>query len=277
MRLLLGIFLAGLATAGDVSFKIAGLRVTPAAWDKRANLTKLADFARQAATQGAQLVVTPEGFLEGYVGNKARTTDLARERYFAVGEPLDGPIMNSVRELARELRIFLLVGFAERSGDRMLNSAVIFSPEGSLVSRYSKTHTGNGEPFNTKGTEFTVVDTPLGCLGTLICMDRQMPETSRILALRGAQLILVPAWGTSGELNDIMMRTRAYENGVWVAFVHPKRCLIIDPRGRIVAQDHGEADQIVTAEIALRSDQNRGSPIRFRRPELYQELSRPPR
>ena len=50
-------------------------------------------------------------------------------------------------------------------------------------------------------------------------------------------------------MNDIMMRVRAYENGVWLAFIHPKRTLIIDPRGKIIAQSQGEQDQIVTATI----------------------------
>src|SRR5262249_60031824 len=87
-------------------------------------------------------------------------------------------------------------------------------------------------------------------------------------------LILVPAWGMYGEKNDVMMRTRDFENGVWVAFVHPKRCLIIDPRGKIVAQDSGEGDQIVTARVTL--DQRVGrSAIRSRRPELYGDILGP--
>jgi predicted amidohydrolase len=80
----------------------------------------------------------------------------------------------------------------------------------------------------------------------------------------------------SGETNDIMMRTRAYENGVWVFFVHPKRCLLIDPSGKIVAQDTGDQDQLVTATIRLDDRIGRG-PIRFRRPELYREILSAPR
>jgi predicted amidohydrolase len=150
---------------------------------------------------------------------------------------------------------------------------VIVAPDGAIASRYSKAHTADDEPFNTKGTEFPVIDTPLGRWGTLICMDRQLPETSRILAIKGAQLILVPAWGMSGEMNDVMMRTRAFENGVHIAFVHPKRCLIIAPTGEIIAQDLGAGDEIVTAQITLRAS-GTGSPIRHRRPEIYGELLR---
>ncbi|MCX6620639.1 MAG: carbon-nitrogen hydrolase family protein, partial [Acidobacteria bacterium] len=158
-------------------------------------------------------------------------------------------------------------------GDKVYNSLVVFSPAGGIVTHYSKSHTALDEPFNTKGAEFPVVDTPLGRWGTLICMDRQLPETSRILAIKGAQLILVPAWGMHGEMNDTMMRTRAYENGVWVAFVHPRRCLFIDPRGAIIAQDTpGDEDQVVTAKILLDQRVGKG-PIQFRRPEIYGEIT----
>jgi predicted amidohydrolase len=154
----------------------------------------------------------------------------------------------------------------------MYNTVAIFSPDGNVASRYSKTHTADDEPFNTKGTEFPVVDTPYGRWGTLICMDRQLPETARILALKGAQLILVPAWGMSGEMNDVMMRTRAFENGVHLAFVHPRRCLIIAPTGAVLAQDRNDGDEIVTARLVL-CEAGAQSAIRRRRPELYGDLS----
>ena len=116
-----------------------------------------------------------------------------------------------------------------------------------------------------------MVDTALGRWGTVICMDRQLPETSRILAVKGAQLILVPAWGMYGEINDVMMRTRAFENGVHVLFVHPRRCLIIDPDGTVIAQDKGNGDEVVTAHVTLSPSGTHG-PIRRRRPEIYGEL-----
>jgi predicted amidohydrolase len=182
--------------------------------------------------------------------------------------------MGRVAALARELKIYLLVGYAERREDHMYNSVILYSPEGGVVTRYSKSHTAYDEAFNTKGAEFPVVDTPLGRWGTLICMDRQLPETSRILAIKGAQIILVPAWGMCGEMNDVLMRTRAFENGVHVASVHPKRCLLISPDGLIMAQDSREGVEIVKACITLRPS-GFDSPIRQRRPEIYGELLRP--
>jgi predicted amidohydrolase len=216
-----------LAMAEPPQFVVAGLRVMPDRWDKESNFRKLNQFARQAVAQGANVVVTPEGFLDGYVGNDR---DLDKEKYFGVAEPVDSPMLQRVRNLARELRIHLAIGFPELRGERVYNSVAIFGPDGKLVSLYSKTHCGS-ELLNTEGTEFPVVQTTLGRWGTLICLDRQLPETSRILAIKGAQMTLNPSYGMYGELNDAMMRTRAYENGVYVVFVHPKRCLIIDPKG----------------------------------------------
>jgi predicted amidohydrolase len=282
MKLLTGISFAllvgKLAWGAEVSFIFAGLSLTPKPWDKEANLAKLERYARQAAARGASVIATPEGYLEGYVGNEKRTPDLLqiREKYVDVGEDLDGRMLGRIRDLARELKVYLLVGFAERRQGKMYNSAVILSPDGAVVSHYSKSHTASDEPLNTKGTEFPVADTRFGRWGTLICFDRQLPETSRILALKGARFILVPAWGGYGEMNDIMMRVRAYENGVWLAFVHPNRCLIIDDRGTIVAQNTGAGDQIVTATITIH-DENRSALLKERRPELYGDLARPAR
>ncbi len=257
---------------GNVSLTLAGLRVAPTPWDKQGNFETLERFAHRAVDQGAQLVVTPEGFLEGYVWNDENPQDFSKERYFEIGEYADGPLLCRVGALASKLDIYLAVGIAERRDERMYNSMFIYSPEGVAVSRYAKTHTAGDEPYNSKGTEFPVVDTSFGRWGTVICMDRQLPETSRILAVKGAQLILVPAWGMCGEINDVMMRTRAFENGLHVLFVHPRRCLIIGPDGTVIAQDAGKGDEVVTAQVTLSPSGTYG-PIRRRRPEIYGELA----
>ncbi len=253
-------------------FVLAGLRATPRPWDKDANIATLERLTRQAAHAGAQVVVTPEGFVEGYVWHDDFPKDFSRERYLEIGEAVDGPVLARLGALAADLKIYLAVGFAERRGEQMFNSVAVLSPDGAVASLYAKTHTaGDDEWFNSKGSEFPVFDTPFGRMGTLICMDRQLPETSRILAVKGAQLILVPAWGMYGAMNDVMMRTRAFENGVYICFVHPHRCLIIDPAGTIVAHDSPGPEEIVTARIALPAGRVE-SPINARRPEIYGEL-----
>jgi N-carbamoylputrescine amidase len=119
-----------------------------------------------------------------------------------------------------------------------------------------------------------VFSTPLGRMGILICFDRQLPETARILAIKGAQFILVPAFGlASTEMNeDILMRTRAYENAVYAAHVHPVNTFIVDPEGTIIAQSRGDSEEIVMARITL--DERIGSrkSFRNRRPDIYGEM-----
>lgn len=253
---------------------VAALSLTPEPWDKQANLAKLERFARQAAAQGAQVIVAPEGFLEGYVGNQHRTPGLTRERYAAeAAERLDGPLLGRVRGLARELNVYLMTGFAESRAGGVYNSAVMFGPDGNVVLHYFKSHTMNDEPFNTKGDAFPVASTPFGRWGALICFDRQVPEAARILAINGADIIFVPAWGGYGEMNDLMMRVRAYENGAYLAFVHPKRALLIDASGAIIAQNQGEHDQIVAGTFTVPS-RRKHSLLQYRRPELYQDLIR---
>src|SRR5262249_36969999 len=139
------------------SFKLAGLSLMAEPWNKAANYAKLEHYAREAAARGAQVIVAPEGYLEGYVGNDNRTPDLTRERYLGVGEELDGPLLNRVSSLARELKVYLSVGFAEKRRGKMYNSSVIFAPDGRVVSHYSKNHTASDEPFNEKGSGFSVV------------------------------------------------------------------------------------------------------------------------
>lgn len=254
---------------------MAGLCVTPKPWDKQGNFAKLELFAKKAAADGAQLVVTPEGFLEGYLWQDDDPQEFTREQYLEVGESIEGDFVARVTRLSGELGIYLGLGFAERHGNLMYNTFAMFGPSGDLVSRHLKCHTADDEPYNTKGIELSVFDTPLGPWGVLICMDRQPPEAMRVLALKGARLVIIPAWGMCGEINDAMMRTRAYENGVYVLFVHPKRCLIIDPGGKIVAEDLGRADSVVSAQIEL-ADFSQLSPIQYRRPELYGEITRKP-
>lgn len=259
----------------EPGFLMAALSITPEPWNKQANFDKFARFTRQAASQGAQVIAAPEGYLEGYVGNQGRTPGLEETTYLArAAEDLKGPLLSQVRDLARELRVYLMIGFAEKRHGKVYNSAVMFSPQGEITSHYSKSHTMNDEPFNTKGESFPVAKTEFGHWGTLICFDRQVPEAARILAVKGADMLFVPAWGSYGEMNDQLMRVRAYENGVNLAFIHPKRALLIDAGGNILAQNEGEHDQIVMARFTV-SAKRKHSLLKYRRPALYRELAQP--
>jgi (R)-amidase len=253
------------------SFLIAAMCVEPKPWDKEHNLALLERYARDATKQGASLVVTCEGFMDGYTSNPKTRPDTNRERYRAIGEPLDGPWLTRVKELARELKTYLSVGIAERSGDERHNSVVVISPAGEVVLHYSKTHCMD-EPFNTPGNSFPIAATDVGVLGALICYDRRFPEVPRILALKGANVLLVPAYGRDGERNEALLRTRAWENSVWVVYVRQNQALVINPSGKIIARDKGQGDELVFARIELGGEKGTGEIFERRAPEIYREL-----
>ena len=128
---------------------VAGICVTPKPWDKLGNFAKLEIFAGRAAADGAQLVVTPEGFLEGYLWQDDDPQEFTREQYLEVGESIDGDFVARAASLAGDLGIYLGLGFAERQGSLMYNSMALFGPGGDLISRHLKCHTADDEPFNT--------------------------------------------------------------------------------------------------------------------------------
>ncbi|MGD8237586.1 MAG: carbon-nitrogen hydrolase family protein [Armatimonadota bacterium] len=248
---------------------LAGICQPRIRWDREKSYREAEALVKTAADRGAQIACLPEGALEGYI---VQQKGLTPERYRSIGETVpDGEYVRRYRELARRLGIYLVPGFAERAGRKMHNACLLIGPDGEIIGHYRKTHLMHREPLNEAGTQLPVYDLPFGRVGMMICFDRQPPETARILAVKGADLILNPAMGSYGGMNDIMMRTRAYENSLHVAFVHFHDCLLIDARGNIVARYQEGGDRVVMAELDLA--ENRGRLLKYRKPELYDELT----
>jgi N-carbamoylputrescine amidase len=144
--------------------------------------------ARDAFARGADLALLPELVVPGYVSDRERLAPLA--------EPLDGPTVGAWRELAAETGRWVAGGFCERDGDDLYNAVAVVGPEG-VALHYRKLHLFAAEKhaFAPGDLGLPVADTPLGRLGVCVCYDLRFVETARILALRGADLILVPtAW-----------------------------------------------------------------------------------
>src|SRR5207244_3808651 len=111
-------------------------------------------------------------------------------------------------------------------------------------------------------------------MGVLICFDRQPPENARTLALRGAQFIVVPAYGRTStpKDEDMMLRTRALENGVCVIYTSPRNAFVADPVGDLADQVRSDTDALVLGKITLDNRIGDRNSIRIRRPELYGQL-----
>jgi len=135
--------------AGTRTLRVAGLMVKPVKWDKEANKRLLEKAIREAKDKGAELIVTPEGALEGYVVNEViRATGPERqiltERFNALAEPCDGPYLRHFQELAKELKVHLILGFLEADDARTHNTAVLIRPDGTIAGKYRKTHFAQG-------------------------------------------------------------------------------------------------------------------------------------
>jgi predicted amidohydrolase len=279
LRFLSGLLIAVLpmcgALAADHTFVVATLKVMPVTGDKPANFAMFEKLTRRAAAAGADFVVTPEGYLDGYMGSPQIAVGITYEKLLASADPIDGPWLRKVAALAAELKIHLLFGFSEARDGKVFNSVALFAPDGSLAGRYSKTHTVVGGEIYDPGHEYKVFDTPLGRMGVLICFDRQPPENARILALKGAQFIVVPAYGkTSSPMDeDILLRARAYENGIYVIYTSPRNTFVADPAGNIISQVRSDYDEILFTKVVLDARIGDRNAIQVRHPELYGKLT----
>lgn len=278
-------------TAGERrGVRLGAVAAEPVRCDKEGNAALAERLVGACAAERAELVVLPEGFLEGYVVNEEGMT---RERFIELAEPMDGPYVARFRALARRHGVWLLACFAERGEVRSVrndaasgpeverkeplvyNTALLIGSDGGVVGKYRKTHVQSGGDwkFYAPGESLPVFETPWGKVGVMICYDRQFPEVPRTLMRRGARLVLNPSWGMFGELNETMMRTRAYENGVFIVFAHVKGALVFGPRGDVVARS-ASGEETLVCEVNLGEteavrDRPRGHLTDHLRPELY--------
>ena len=267
----------------QTEIRVASAAILPKKWDKKTNWERIEKMVTEAAETGdAQIVVTPEGVLEGYVINEVNGVKNKTEKdkiitkFKELAEPINGMYIEKVCDLSDKLDIYLVFGFLESRNFKLYNSVILIDPDGDIVGRYSKTHFAQGYTINpeeyTAGDDYPVFDTPFGKVGMIICYDRQLPEPARIMALKGAQVLFVPAYGSyTNETgwNTVLMRTRAYENKFPVIFCNPFQSLLIDEDGDIGA--FGKANEIVYCNINTDPKKYEGR-FRNRRSETYSRL-----
>jgi len=260
------------------TLRTASISFVPTKWDKEANATRIETLVTEAANRNAKLIVTPEGALDGYVVNEvinAKDDQEKREltkQFQQLAEPIDGPYITRIAELANRLNVHVILGVLLRHNDHTtFNSTVLLGPDGNVAGLYHKTHFHQGYDVNppgyTAGDEYPVFNLGSVTMGMMICFDRQLPEPARMLTLGGANLIVCPAYGGTGDWNTRMMQVRAYENEVYLVFTHPKQTLIIAPDGDLLAQSEGDAVTIHDLDLNRRT-RGRQS-VRFRRPDTY--------
>jgi predicted amidohydrolase len=234
--------------------------------DREANIANADRLVRDAAARGARLVVLPEKWPLLGSGPQLR----------AAAEPIDGPAMSWARACARELGLELVAGsFTELTADgNRQNTSLHIGPDGEIRAIYRKIHmfdvTIEGLEYRESehedpGEEIVVSRTDDGLeLGMTICYDLRFPELYRILALRGARVLLVPAAFTLATTRDhweALLRARAIENQAFVIAANQigenepgrfsgGRSMIVDPWGVVLAQAT-DAVGVIVADLDL--------------------------
>lgn len=235
------------------SVKVTAISLKPTKWDKAANADKMEAFFAKAAQEQPQLILTTEGILEGYVVMEAIQHPEKAEGLLEIAEPIDGPYIQRFQRLAKTLNTSLCFGFAERIEDEVYNCAVFIDHDGEICGKYHKTQLAEGTHsswnFNRIGKTIRAFDTPMGRAGIVICNDRWNPLISRTLVLDGAQLILIPSYGSKGKTQNQAVLARARENGVPIVEANVGMNLIIS-KGEIATYKWGN-DQISTAVIDI--------------------------
>ena len=229
---------------------------------------------RQAAGQGAQIVVTEELFLTPYFCTIEDT-----ER-FELADELPGKITDRLSALAGELGIVLVASLFEHRGPGLYhNTAAIFDADGSLMGFYRKNHIPQDPGFEEKfyftpGDQgYPVWDTRFGKIGVLICWDQWYPEAARLMALGGAELLIYPtaigwlhaekeALGTAQHCAwETVQRGHAVANGCFVASVNRAgshdgtefwgQSFVANPYGEIVTKASVNHEEILLQDIDL--------------------------
>ena len=161
--------------------------------DREENLQKAEDLVRQAAEQGAQIILLQELFETQYF---CQTQNFA---YMDLARPLsENPAVKRLSVLAKETETVIPVSFFERYGNTAFNSVAVLDADGSVLGVYRKTHMPDGLPYAEKfyftpgDTGFRVWNTRYGRIGVGICWDQWFPEAARSMALLGAELLCYP-------------------------------------------------------------------------------------
>ena len=270
---------------------IAAIQMNPKITRKGENLDKILLETKVAAQNGADLIVFPECAITGYVFS-------SREEAMPFTETIPGDSTDRLAAYCRELGVHVVAGLLEKDVDRCYNAAVLVGP-GGLVGKYRKNHLpflGIDRFIDAGDKPFQVHKTPIGNIGIHICYDCNFPESARVMALLGADIIALPTnWPEGREkVVDYVVNARAYENRIHLVAVDRVgdergtrflgRSKIISASGNTLAEAGSSKGETIYAEVnlaearqkhvILKANEFEIDIIRDRRPELYGEITR---
>ncbi|HEY0982428.1 carbon-nitrogen hydrolase family protein [Schlesneria sp. T3-172] len=272
--------------------RIAAIQTDIKLGDKAGNLDRMISYVRETRKNGATFTIFPECALTGYCFDS-----IEEARPYA--ESIPGPSVEKMAAVCKELGVYTVFGMLESDGSKVFNALALVGPEG-LVASYRKIHLPRlgVDRFTDYGDRPFAVHEIAGVkVGMNICYDGGFPESSRIMTLLGADLIVLPTnWPPGAEgAGDFTVNARAMENTVYYAaadrvgvergvkFVGKSK--ICDPLGKTIAfADHTE-EEILYADIDVTRSRtkhlvrtagiNEVDRIADRRPEVYAPLVAP--
>ena len=281
------------------SFKVAVVQMNALKDDLDHNVQVHLKFIQNAAKVGCRLVMFPELSLTAHYGD-------ARVVQFA-GKADEGALFDTMSEQAREHGIVISYGFCESAHGTHYNSQALVGPAG-LIGVQRKIHASGDEYFSFRmGRSFEVFDLGFCKAGTLICYDSSFPEAWRILALKGAEVVLLPHASRSGPGKRIPERKQLTDLREWVKGLpdsngvyaennalfavygdqvdfnghstHSGGAFVLDPLGDVVSKARASLqDLMITARLDSRllskARRASGYALKTRRPEVYTELTR---
>jgi omega-amidase len=221
------------------SFKAAIAQMDIVLADKEENLKNAAKFASDAALQGADFLCLPEYFSTGSVLG----------RFGELAESVPGKTTDELGSIAKKNNISIIASLAEKDSEGLYNTAVLISREGELLGKHRKIHLFLDEgKFLARGKECEAVGTKQCKLGMMVCYDAIFPELARSLALKGAEIIFVPAnWPDPFQHQwELATSARALDNQVWVVatnrcgkderFTYFGKSRVVNPYGETVCE-----------------------------------------
>ena len=261
--------------------RVALAQLTPCLGDKAKNVARAEWAIRDAAARAADVVLFPELFLAGY---------FMRERTRVLAEPLSGPSISAVARCAGMHHVAVVMGFPELGfgGNAVYDSACVIDNRGEVRGCYRKIHLfGEESRYFAAGNDYSVVLVGDHPAGIMICYDVEFPEVSRILALRGAHVLLVSSANMKPfeTYQEVYLRARALENHAFVALVNRVgseeqveffgESNVCDPLGHLLCRAEG-GERLLFADIDLSLIARSRETLDYlsnRRPELYTPLA----
>ncbi|MCG9789393.1 N-carbamoylputrescine amidase [Vibrio mediterranei] len=278
--------------------KFAAMQLTKT-WDLEANLEKIKGAIREAAANGANVVLPQELMAAPYFCKKQEA------KYFELAEETDNSrLIKELSALAKELNVVIPVSYFEKAGNTFFNSLVMIDADGTVLENYRKSHIPDGPGYSEKyyfspgDTGFKVWKTKFGTFGAGICWDQWFPELARCLVLNGAEAIFYPT-AIGSEPQDLSLDSRDHwqrtmqghsaanlvpviasnrvgvevDDGIETTFYGSS--FITDHTGGKLAEAPREGETIIYAEIDLQATakaRHAWGLFRDRRPDLYQDI-----